>query len=156
MTGCVHTSAEDSGGHDGTYFSSFIRDHYASRAKSRDFVSALPDEVELLTLFLREKRGRAVTIRRPQPGSKKALLELAMTNADRALTRRALSRGSDPHVLEQTLMLLGRLVGLDRLPFRIEAYDVSHHGKERGRALWSSFNKANLREVVQALFDQRI
>ncbi|HHX19121.1 MAG TPA: excinuclease ABC subunit UvrC [Clostridiaceae bacterium] len=131
VTGCVHTFAEDSGGHDGTYFSSFIRDHYrvSSQIPPEILVSALPDEVELLTLFLREKRGHSVTIRRPQRGSKKALLELAMTNADRALTRRALSRGSDPHVLEQTLMLLGRLVGLDRLPFRIEAYDVSHHGK---------------------------
>lgn len=131
VTGCVHTFAEDSGGHDGTYFSTFIRGHYRvpSQIPPEILVSALPDELELLTRFLREKRGRAVTIRHPQRGSKKALLELALTNADRALTRRALSRGSDPHVLEQTLALLGQLVGLDRFPFRIEAYDVSHYGK---------------------------
>ncbi len=131
VTGCVHTFAEDRGGQDGTYFSSFMREHYrvASQVPPEILVSALPDELDLVTQFLREKRGRAVTIRRPQRGSKKALLDLAMTNADRALTRRALSRGSDPHVVEQTLRLLGLLVGLERLPFRIEAYDVSHHGK---------------------------
>lgn len=131
VTGCVHTFAEDCGGADGTYLSTFLREHYrtASQVPPEILVSAFPDELELVTRFLREKRGRAVTIRRPQRGSKKALLELAMMNADRALVRRSLSRGSDPQMLERTLALLGRLAGIERFPFRIEAYDISHHGK---------------------------
>ncbi len=131
MTGCVHTFAEDSGGEDGTYLASFIREHYRvpSQVPRDVLVSAPLPDGELLTQFLRAKRGRAVTVHTPQRGAKKALVELALKNADRALMRRALSRGSDPHVLEQTLALLGQLLEIERSPVRIEAYDISHHGK---------------------------
>ncbi len=131
VTGCVHTFAEDSGGADAMYLAAFIREHYRlpSQIPREILVSAPLPEADLLQAYVRAKRGRAVTVRCPRRGAKKSLVDLAMKNADRALTRRALSRGSDPHAIEQTLALLGDLTGLGRSPVRIEAFDISHHGK---------------------------
>jgi len=130
VTGCVHVFAQDMGGDDGDYLASFIRDQYRVRGQvPREILvpSPLPDQV-LLGELLRQRRGGAVNLIRPQRGSKKALLDMARHNADQALERRALARGSDPQAIEATLQYLGDLTGTVVAPIRIEAYDISHFG----------------------------
>ncbi|NLA71876.1 MAG: excinuclease ABC subunit UvrC [Clostridiaceae bacterium] len=131
VTGCVHVFAQDMGGEDGEYIASFIRERYrAAWQVPREVLveSDLPDE-KLLDEFLRQQRGGAVTLRKPVRGQKRALIEMARHNAEKALERRSMSRGSDPRAVTDTLKYLGQLVGLDYPPARIEAYDVSHLGK---------------------------
>ncbi|NLB50822.1 MAG: excinuclease ABC subunit UvrC [Clostridiaceae bacterium] len=131
VTGVVHVFAQDRGGDDGDYLASFIREQYRVRGQiPREVLvpSLLPDQ-DLLNELLRQRRGAAVTLQRPQRGAKKALIDMAQHNADKALERRALSRGSDPRAIEATLQYLGELTETLGAPVRIEAYDVSHFGK---------------------------
>ncbi|NLA81454.1 MAG: excinuclease ABC subunit UvrC [Clostridiaceae bacterium] len=131
VTGCVHVFAQDLGGEAGDYLASFIREQYRSQGQiPREIL--LPDQVDdraLLTSYLRQIRGFAVDLLLPQRGQKKALVDMARHNAEKALERRSLSRGSDPRAIEATLQYLGRLTGAKEAPVRIEAYDISHLGQ---------------------------
>ncbi len=127
----VQVFAQDLGGADGDYLASFIREQYRLVAHvPREILVAapLPDEALLLTL-LRQIKGGAVSLQRPQRGAKKALIDMANYNAEKALERRSLSRGSDPVAIESTLRYLGELTGSFSDPLRIEAFDISHLGQ---------------------------
>lgn len=151
VTGVVHVFAQDMGGEDGEYLDSFIRDQYRSAAliPREILVSAPLEDHELLVRWLRSLREGAVTLHRPLRGQKKALTDMAVYNAQKALERRSLSRGSDPRAIEATLDYLGRLAGIGGAPVRIEAYDISHLGGgdrsgsmvvfRHGRALRSAY-----------------
>lgn len=130
VTGCVQVFAQDLGGDDGDYLAAFIREQYrsASQIPPELLLSAPLADEELLSQLLRQRRGKGVRLFRPQRGAKKALVQMAEHNADRALERRALSRGSDPRAIEATLQYLGDLTGTVGAPIRIEAFDISHFG----------------------------
>ncbi len=130
VTGYVHVFAQDRGGDDGDYLASFIRDQYRAGSQvPREILLPAPlSDQDLIGELLRRRRGGAVDLLRPQRGARKALVEMARHNADQALARRALARGSDPQAIEITLQYLGELTGTAGAPVRIEAYDISHFG----------------------------
>jgi len=85
--------------------------------------SADPD---LYQRWLGEQRGSRVTIRVPQRGDKRALLETVTRNASEEFTRHRLRRAADHNTRAKALNELQEALGLPAAPLRIECYDMSH------------------------------
>lgn len=81
----------------------------------------LPDAA-LLAEALAERAGRKVSLKIPQRGDQRKLLEQATRNAAEALERRLAESSSQAKVMRE----LAELFELDDLPERIEIYDNSH------------------------------
>lgn len=88
-------------------------------------LSIEPANVVVLRQWLSELRGSAVDLRVPQRGDKKSLMSTALENAQQALTRHQVERGSDITVRAQSLNALQEVLNLDEPPLRIECIDVS-------------------------------
>ncbi|GHD84334.1 excinuclease ABC subunit UvrC [Streptomyces naganishii] len=89
-------------------------------------VPALPDPVEPVQLWLTERRGSAVSLRIPQRGDKKALMETVARNAQQALVLHKTRRASDLTTRSRALEEIAEALDLDSAPLRIECYDISH------------------------------
>jgi excinuclease ABC subunit C len=89
-------------------------------------VPELPPDREVLEQLLRELRGARVTLRVPQRGDKRALLETVARNAQQAFTQHKLKRATDLTARSQALAELQDALGLGTAPLRIECFDVSH------------------------------
>ena len=81
---------------------------------------------ELYSAWMGELRGSAVSVRVPQRGDKRAMLETVTRNASGAFTRHRLKRASDHNSRAKALNELQEHLGLPESPLRIEAYDMSH------------------------------
>lgn len=89
-------------------------------------VPSLPDDAEALAELLSGERGARVTLRVPQRGDKRALLETVQRNAAEALARHKLKRASDLTARSAALTELAAALGMAEAPLRIECYDISH------------------------------
>jgi len=89
-------------------------------------VPALPEDVEALGEWLGGLRGGRVSLRVPQRGDKRALLETVQRNAQQALAQHKLKRASDLTARSRALNEVQEALDLDEAPLRIECYDVSH------------------------------
>ncbi|GAB3142621.1 excinuclease ABC subunit UvrC [Micromonospora sonneratiae] len=88
-------------------------------------VPELPTDVDALAAWLSEKRGSRVTLRVPQRGDKRALLETVARNAAEALNRHKLRRSGDLTTRGKALDEIAEALGMSTSPLRIECYDVS-------------------------------
>ncbi|GAA1003443.1 MULTISPECIES: excinuclease ABC subunit UvrC [Streptomyces] len=89
-------------------------------------VSALPDPAGPVQQWLTGRRGANVSLRVPQRGDKKALMETVQRNARQALALHKTKRASDLTTRSRALEEIAEALGLDSAPLRIECYDVSH------------------------------
>ncbi|MYX43869.1 excinuclease ABC subunit UvrC [Streptomyces sp. SID89] len=89
-------------------------------------VPALPDPVEPVQQWLTERRGSGVSLRIPQRGDKKALMETVQRNAQQALALHKTKRASDLTTRSRALEEIAEALDLDSAPLRIECYDISH------------------------------
>ncbi|MFK4109953.1 excinuclease ABC subunit UvrC [Streptomyces sp. NPDC002176] len=89
-------------------------------------VPALPDPVEPVQEWLTGRRGANVSLRIPQRGDKKALMETVQRNAQQALVLHKTKRASDLTTRSRALEEIADALGLDSAPLRIECYDISH------------------------------
>jgi excinuclease ABC subunit C len=89
-------------------------------------VPALPDLVEPVQQWLAERRGSGVSLRIPQRGDKKALMETVERNAQQALVLHKTKRASDLTTRSRALEEIAEALDLDSAPLRIECYDISH------------------------------
>ncbi|MET8813368.1 excinuclease ABC subunit UvrC [Streptomyces sp. NPDC004549] len=89
-------------------------------------VPALPDPVEPVQEWLTGRRGANVSLRIPQRGDKKALMETVQRNAQQSLALHKTKRASDLTTRSRALEEIADALGLDSAPLRIECYDVSH------------------------------
>src|SRR5690606_9189241 len=87
---------------------------------------ALPDPVEPVQQWLTGRRGANVSLRVPQRGDKKALMETVQRNAQQALVLHKTKRASDLTTRSRALEEISDALGLDSAPLRIECYDISH------------------------------
>jgi len=106
---------------------SFLGQFYgagAGHAPPREVLTSVDfeDEGGALRALWKERFDQGVTIRRPQRGGARRLVEIAERNAKLALTSRLAARESVETALEE---LVDRC-GLARPPRRIECYDVSN------------------------------
>lgn len=89
-------------------------------------VPALPADSGAVTELLGEHRGRPVSVRVPQRGDKRRLLETVEQNAREAMARHKLKRASDLTARSAALEDLRDALGLPAAPLRIECYDISN------------------------------
>jgi excinuclease ABC subunit C len=111
---------------DGELMGRVLHQLYGEEEPPREvLVSVVPDEIDLLEQWLSELRGTQVTVRVPQRGAKRRLMETASANAAEAFARHRLSRRRDHNARAKALRSLQEVLGLSEPPLRIEAYDVS-------------------------------
>ena len=89
-------------------------------------VPQLPPDPATMTQWLAERRGGPVSLRVPQRGDKKALLEVVARNAAETLALHKTRRASDLTTRSKALNEIQDGLGLDDAPLRIECYDVSN------------------------------
>ena len=89
-------------------------------------VPELPPDPATMTQWLAERRGGPVSLRVPQRGDKKALLETVARNAAQSLALHKTRRASDLTTRSKALSEIQEGLGLDDAPLRIECYDVSN------------------------------
>ncbi len=84
------------------------------------------DEMQIITSWLRQKRGAAVSLVTPVRGEKRGLVDMARKNADLVLQQLKLKIDADTKRTTQELGELKDYLGLPTTPRRIEAYDISN------------------------------
>ncbi len=89
-------------------------------------VPVLPEDEAELEQWLRERRGKQVSIQVAQRGRKADIMRTATLNAQQALMLHKTRRTSDYTARTQALTDLQEALGLEEAPLRIECFDVSH------------------------------
>jgi excinuclease ABC subunit C len=89
-------------------------------------VPELPEDVDALTEWLSEKRSARVSLRVPQRGDKKSLMQTVARNAEQAFVQYKLKRASDLTARSQALSELQEALDMPDAPLRIECFDISH------------------------------
>ncbi len=113
------------------------------------------EETEIIEQWLRLKKGTKVTLSVPERGEKKHLLEMASANAKLAIEQMRQNSASENDRAMTALAELQDALGLEELPERIEAYDISTlQGTnsvagmvvfERGKVAKSEFRKFRIK-----------
>ena len=111
---------------EGEIISSLLREFYGGRSTMPRQIllpCEISDQVPLTRLFTQQvdKRVEIVT---PQRGAKVDLIRLANQNANEEVQRATTKQERQNKLLEA----LGRLLGLEQTPKRMESYDISNHG----------------------------
>lgn len=104
----------------------FLRRYYTENEDiPRELVvSTWPDEHELMEEWLHGVTGHKVSIKVPQRGDKRSLLEMMMENAYLLWKER-----HEKDTRQQAILLhLSKVLELPVIPERIECYDISHLG----------------------------
>lgn len=89
-------------------------------------VPALPEDTPALSQWLTERRGSNVSLRIPQRGDKKALMETVHRNALQSLALHKTKRAADLTTRSRALEEIAEALELDGAPLRIECFDISH------------------------------
>ncbi|WP_128983061.1 excinuclease ABC subunit UvrC [Streptomyces roseicoloratus] len=89
-------------------------------------VPALPEDPSAVTQWLSGRRGSQVSLRIPQRGDKKDLMETVARNAQQALVLHKTKRASDLTTRSRALEEIAEALDLDSAPLRIECFDISH------------------------------
>ena len=130
MVGGDHFALPREGGEDpGEVIASFLTQYYeqAGLIPRNVLCQTLPEgTAEQLESWLREKKGTAVTVATPQRGEKHELVLLAAKNAQDALQKRNARRTVHEERTVEAAKNLGKILGMDRYPRRIEGYDISN------------------------------
>ncbi|MVA77246.1 excinuclease ABC subunit UvrC [Auraticoccus sp. F435] len=88
-------------------------------------VPELPSD-PTVTEWLTQLRGSNVSVRVPQRGDKRTLMETVAKNAAEALVRHKTKRASDLSTRNRALEEIQEALDLPEVPLRIECYDVSN------------------------------
>ncbi len=88
------------------------------------------EERALAEEYLSSISGRRIELRTPERGDKRALCKMAVENAEQAVRQYL----ADMERSDTVLATLATVLGLDALPERIEAYDISNLGAEHKTA----------------------
>ncbi|MFD7263720.1 excinuclease ABC subunit UvrC [Streptomyces sp. NPDC059874] len=89
-------------------------------------VPALPEDTPALSQWLAERRGSQVSLRIPQRGDKKSLMETVHRNAVQSLALHKTKRAGDLTTRSRALEEIAEALELDSAPLRIECFDISH------------------------------
>jgi excinuclease ABC subunit C len=113
---------------DGEVLGTFLQQYYTvtERPPREVLVPALPADADDLGAFLTERRGAHVAVRVPERGEKRRLLALATQNAVEALAKERAEWLADSEKRDEALEGLATALGLERVPERIECYDMSN------------------------------
>ena len=121
--------AREGGEEPGEVIAGFMTQYYEEAAliPRNILCQSLPDGMrEQLESWLREKKGSAVSLRIPQRGEKHELVMLAVKNAEDALKKRNARRTIQEERTIGAADKLGKILGMETFPRRIEGYDISN------------------------------
>ncbi len=109
---------------------SFVRELYMERDEvpPRILVPDLPEDADVLEVWLAERRGSRVALGVPERGAKRKLMETVTQNAREHFQRHKLRRASDFGARSRALAELGSALELGQAPLRIECFDISNLG----------------------------
>lgn len=108
--------------------SSFIKQFYLGTAyvPKEIFIEEEIDDIEPISRWLSEKRGSKVTIRIPKRGEKSQLMDMVKKNAMDMLNQYGDRFLRKQRENQRALEELQQSLGLEKIPNRIEAYDISN------------------------------
>ena len=130
MIGGDHFLLAREGGEDpGEVIAGFMTQYYEESAliPRNILCQTLPEGMaEQMESWLREKKGGAVSVRIPRRGEKHELVLLSVKNAEDALKKRNARRTIQEERTTGAAEKLGRILGMNTFPRRIEGYDISN------------------------------
>ena len=97
----------------------YFSDHYVPR---RILLPIGIRDADAYSEWFTEKRGKRVYIETPRRGQKKELVRLAVKNARESFSRKAEEKAKETSLLES----IRKSVGLQRVPYTIECFDISN------------------------------
>lgn len=103
---------------------SYILQYYSNKLVPKTILTNIPLDFELVSNALSLLKGSNVEVAIPQKGIKKKLVDMSLKNANNTL-QKEISKGGDEIFLEMVKELKLAL-GLEKLPNRMECYDISH------------------------------
>lgn len=106
------------------YYSEFLQQYYhdSNDIPPEICVDFDIEERNILELWLSEKRGGKVKITKPQKGQQKELVDMCQSNAAQELSVKLQRSSKETSALNE----LGEILGLKKVPVRIESYDISN------------------------------
>jgi excinuclease ABC subunit C len=107
---------------------SFVKQFYSSSAYIPKLLllQYSIEDTEVIENWLSEKRDARVHIEVPLRGKKKRLMDIVAENARQGLEQLKIKQLSVPAALNDALAEIQKKLELDRLPSRIEGYDISN------------------------------
>ncbi|MDE5861627.1 MAG: excinuclease ABC subunit UvrC [Ruminococcus sp.] len=140
---------------DGDILTSFIMQYYYNRNDIPELIitETLPEDHELIQKMLSEQSGRKITINTAKRGNQSELLRLAKSNSAEYVAMKNNRTGKEVIALEQ----LAKVLGLDKPPKYIEAYDISNLADESivagmvvfvdGRPFKKAYRRFNVKQI---------
>ncbi|MDY6892525.1 MAG: excinuclease ABC subunit UvrC [Chloroflexota bacterium] len=112
----------------GQVMASFIQQFYGSApdVPPRILLQTEPQDIEVINSWLEGKRGRRVSMKVPQRGEKKKLVDMVAENAAQVLEQMRITWLADKGKTAAALEELEELLHLPTIPGRIECYDISN------------------------------
>ena len=107
------------------------------------------DDAELLSEYLSINTPYRVKVRIPERGEGRALCQMALENAMESARQHALEGERE----DKSVRRLTELLGLDRVPRRIEAYDISNIGNENITASMVVWSEGKLKKSDYRTFN---
>lgn len=137
---------------DSAAITSFLFELYTRREyipKEIDLSDPLTEEdVGTLTPWLAQKAGARILLRTPVKGETRRLCDMARENAEQRAAEYAHTAERD----EKALVRLAALLGLETVPERIEAFDISNFGNENITAGMVVYEKGKPQKSEYRLF----
>lgn len=128
ITGREHFMFKDSANESvGGVLSQFITGFYGGTAQiPKNIYVPEVEDLELLEEFLTTKKGSKVWIKIPKIGDKKNILDMVANNAKIMMEQFKDKMLKEKEINNATLIELSETLGLEEVPMRIEAYDISN------------------------------
>lgn len=116
----------------------FLARYYLGRQPPREIIISHPiAERSLLEEALSRDAGRKVSVRTNVRAERRRWLDMARTNAEHALQAQLVTRAG----MQRRFEALQEVLGLERIPQRIECFDISHTQGEATVASCVVFNR---------------
>lgn len=117
---------------DGEVLETFLTQFYGNGREipPEILLTHTPANPDILEQWLRETRGKAVTLLQPVRGDKKSQIDLAMKNAGEEFGKYRLAFLGARENMRKALEKLQEVFELPELPERVEAYDISNTGSD--------------------------
>lgn len=140
---------------DDDILNSFIMQYYYNREDIPKIIilEYLPEDYNLIQEMINNRHGKKVTFSAPKKGNQMELLKLAKNNNAEYVALQNNRTGKEITALEQ----LGKLLGLEKTPEYIEAYDISNLSNEsivagmvvfeNGRPLKKAYKRFTVKQI---------
>jgi excinuclease ABC subunit C len=113
---------------EGEILGAFVKQYYAgySQLPNEVYIENEIEEMDLIEEFLCKIKGRPIKIVVPKRGENLDLMKIVKKNAQDMLVKYGDRYSKRNRLNQENLENLQDMLGLDHLPRRIEAYDISH------------------------------